>query len=675
MAAPNLSRRAFFKKSTADSWNLLWEAGPYYERVAEVLAQANSYAVFAGWQIDSRIELTTKRAESFRELVIRLCLENPDLHVYFLMWDYAYFFMFEREALQGWVWEGIHKRVHFVFDNRHPYGGSHHEKLVVVDGEIAFVGGVDICGDRWDSPEHLYTDARRSFCHDGEAHLPYHDLIVEVRGEVAAEIAGHIGLRWQELSSVSFPPLCWSAGVKRLNRAAGSYPVLISRTRASVGTRRPLLVRETEFLLRELIRQAQTQLVIENQYLWSRKIKDELLAVMRARRGTGFRLFLVLPSAEGGSFAFRMMGVLQTRLLDEIHQVALDTGTRLVFGCPFTRARGQNAERRIYVHSKVLIIDDRYLAIGSSNFNNRGFRLDSELTLTLVGETPELRADIRGQTGKIVGHWGAEAVAAFEGKVPVTPAESCAVYLKSYHATWDEYFRTTEGRCARLLPLQRIFDPQIPLGFLLRSRLAIGNLTRIRRALPIVIWGLLLLAPGLSLLLLRGLVEFAPAVLLPAITYALFLSMSWALPVPTLLASLCAGAQLGAVAGGALVFCSLLVSASLGYLLSRIFPNMVRMFLQKSSAGRISNALGARRLPVVMKIACDPRLSFQSKIVYQGVYSIPLRWFGPAVLVLTLVNCIFAVLGALLGIRGEPTLLLAGFVAVATIESLRRHYK
>ena len=40
---------------------------------------------------------------------------------------------------------------------RHPDGinfWSHHEKCVVIDQRIAFLGGIDLCYGRWDTPEH-----------------------------------------------------------------------------------------------------------------------------------------------------------------------------------------------------------------------------------------------------------------------------------------------------------------------------------------------------------------------------------------------------------------------------------------------------------------------------------------------------------------------------------------
>ena len=47
---------------------------------------------------------------------------------------------------------------------------AHHEKLVVVDNMLAFVGGVDLCFGRWDDPCHSLTDDKLT------GFEPYHDL-------------------------------------------------------------------------------------------------------------------------------------------------------------------------------------------------------------------------------------------------------------------------------------------------------------------------------------------------------------------------------------------------------------------------------------------------------------------------------------------------------------------
>jgi hypothetical protein len=51
--------------------------------------------------------------------------------------------------------------VHFRLDDDHPVGASHHQKLVVVDDRVAFVGGIDLAAARWDTPEHRAYDPRR----------------------------------------------------------------------------------------------------------------------------------------------------------------------------------------------------------------------------------------------------------------------------------------------------------------------------------------------------------------------------------------------------------------------------------------------------------------------------------------------------------------------------------
>src|SRR4051812_19897821 len=156
-SVPRLPHRAYTSYSQAYGWEEIWEAANYFARVSDLLEDARHNVVFVGWQVDSRIPMRQPdrpghpgRPETFQEKVIRICQERPSFRAYFLMWDHAYFYCLERQTLQGRVWEDVHPRVHFVFDNRHPFGGSHHEKLVIIDGKVALCGGIDLCDERWD---------------------------------------------------------------------------------------------------------------------------------------------------------------------------------------------------------------------------------------------------------------------------------------------------------------------------------------------------------------------------------------------------------------------------------------------------------------------------------------------------------------------------------------------
>jgi phosphatidylserine/phosphatidylglycerophosphate/cardiolipin synthase-like enzyme len=471
-----LSRRAFGRMTTSSTWNLIWDAGPYYEKVALALEEARSFVVFVGWQIDSRLELSVSRRETFKQTILRLCRQKPDLHFYFLMWDYSWLYALERERFQSLVWANIHERVHFIFDRHHPRGASHHEKLVLLDGERAFVGGVDICDDRWDSSQHLYFDRRRSRAHDRESHRPYHDLSVEIRGPAARDLVRCVGERWSDLSSIPFPHLVEKS--EQQGDSDEAYQVLISRTRASVNTKRPRLLRETEFLFRDLIRSAQSQLIIENQYYWSEAINEELMALMQARRGTEFKIFMVLPSGYGGSWAFKMMGVTQARLLKKLHDQARATSTQLFVGCPFVRSPDGRFERPMYVHSKVIIVDDRYMAIGSSNFNNRGLRLDTELTLTLVANEERSRRLIVKLAESIKEHWRSETV-----------------YLKPFFESWRRYFNTFPARMARHVGWEKVLDPICPVSYSWNSRYVFRSFARLSKSVPVI----LLVTVGLAI--------------------------------------------------------------------------------------------------------------------------------------------------------------------------------
>ena len=51
-----------------------------------------------------------------------------------------------------------HPYMSTVFSNPTSLRWSHHEKVVVVDRSIAFVGGIDLCFGRWDTHSHVLTD-------------------------------------------------------------------------------------------------------------------------------------------------------------------------------------------------------------------------------------------------------------------------------------------------------------------------------------------------------------------------------------------------------------------------------------------------------------------------------------------------------------------------------------
>jgi phosphatidylserine/phosphatidylglycerophosphate/cardiolipin synthase-like enzyme len=109
-------------------------------------------------------------------LLRHLARRSPQLQIYLLTWDYASVYAFERDvwARLRFTWR-MPRNVHFAFDARHPVGGSHHQKVVVIDDELAFCGGIDLTGHRWDTCEHRVEEPLRLNASD-QPYEPYHEV-------------------------------------------------------------------------------------------------------------------------------------------------------------------------------------------------------------------------------------------------------------------------------------------------------------------------------------------------------------------------------------------------------------------------------------------------------------------------------------------------------------------
>ncbi|MEK6578393.1 MAG: phospholipase D-like domain-containing protein, partial [Bdellovibrionota bacterium] len=426
---PSLSKRAYNHESSAASWEEIWEAGPYFRRISELMEDAKEFVVIVGWQIDSRLPMPLPDRpgapeaaaslhpgfETLIDKITRLCAAKPGLQFYFLMWDHAYFFVLERETWQRRIWENVHDQVHFLFDNRVPLGGSHHEKIALIDGKIALLGGIDLCDERWDTPNHFFHDPRRSLSFKKEIHGPYHDLAVQLTGHVCTQIHEHVAMRWNRLSTAPFPK------PKPLHLTDGGHRVYLSRTWAPIdaGTRGAPIIRENEFLFRDLIGLAERRIILEGQYYWSETINNLLIKKMHERKGGTFEIFLILGDLQYNPEWVQKMTPFQLGLLKKLEQAAIVSGTKLVMGCPYIYPSSDSQmaphsnefkPKRVYVHSKAVVIDDRFLSIGSTNLAARAFRLDTELNVTLQATTPSEVEHIQAFVRDLLHHWNLSTV-------------------------------------------------------------------------------------------------------------------------------------------------------------------------------------------------------------------------------------------------------------------------
>ena len=104
-----------------------------------------------------------------------------------------------------------HRRVHFRFDDQHPLGGSHHQKVVVIDDRLAFVGGTDLTGHRWDTSEHRIDEPLRTTL-TGKPYPPYHEVEAMVEGPIAADLGELARERWNRRGTRRLRTSRWRTG-------------------------------------------------------------------------------------------------------------------------------------------------------------------------------------------------------------------------------------------------------------------------------------------------------------------------------------------------------------------------------------------------------------------------------------------------------------------------------
>ena len=365
----------------ADTQRVAWliDGERYFGALASAIERAQRSVLLLGWDFHSRVRLRRgEREEEFVELLERVVRRRRRLHVRLLGWDFAMIYALEREFLPlARFQRGTHRRIHFRLDARHPLGASHHQKIAVIDDSIAFCGGLDVTACRWDTPEHLATDERRS--DPGfPSYGPFHDVQMLVDGGAARALGAIARERWRratgrrlrERDAEGDP---WPPEVEPDLCSAG---VAIARTEpASDG---PSGLRHVETLYLDAIHRARRSIYLENQYFTCSVVAEAL--AQRLTEPDAPEVVVVLPRSLSGWLEERTMGALMAREVARLRDA--DRSGRLRVVCPVLPG-----DAKLSVHSKVMIVDDRFARVGSANLSNRSMGLDTECDLAV--EVPE----------------------------------------------------------------------------------------------------------------------------------------------------------------------------------------------------------------------------------------------------------------------------------------------
>lgn len=405
----NLPAESEGRMAAVEASAVLVDARSYYRAFYRAALRAKRSILIAGWQFDTDAVLL--RGDDAREtelpvallpFLAALCEREPDLRIHVLAWDYSIAYAFEREWLQELKFAvSTPSRVRFEFAPHPSPTGSHHQKFAVIDGAIAFAGGMDLCDERWDDRGHEAHDPLRRSA-DGAPCRPNHEVQAVVTGEAAAVLADVFRERWFDACGETLgvvPPnreLALEFSRDELGETA-ELPLRATRVavlRTAVASDASV-DRQILRALERAIASAERLVYVETQYFTSRSIARALLARLGDATKPKLEIAVVIPRVADSSKEAFALGGTQHMVLGALEEAARATGHELRFLCSVADDSDPDSSAT-FIHSKVVIVDDRVLVVGSANMTERSMGFDTELALLWEAEgDARLESDIR----------------------------------------------------------------------------------------------------------------------------------------------------------------------------------------------------------------------------------------------------------------------------------------
>jgi phosphatidylserine/phosphatidylglycerophosphate/cardiolipin synthase-like enzyme len=326
--------------------------------IAYAIESAQTSVWVAGWYFTPEYRLRRDRTETLRDLFAAAAERGVDVRL--LGWGGAPLPLFHPdrgEAKQMARAFGRDTGVKVALDSKERPLHCHHEKIAVVDGRLALVGGIDLTsygGDRFDTHEHPPRES-----------VGWHDATSRFRGPAVADVAAHFRLRWHEVTGEELPETGEPA-------PGGDVELQVVRTiPEKIYARLPGGEFGIVASYLGALRAAQRLVYLENQFLWSPELVTVLADKLHNPPDDDFRLLVLLPAKpnNGKDDTRGQLGVL----------VDADSGAGRFLAC--TLYQGGGGARPVYVHAKIGLVDDAWLTIGSANLNAHSLFNDTEMNV------------------------------------------------------------------------------------------------------------------------------------------------------------------------------------------------------------------------------------------------------------------------------------------------------
>jgi phosphatidylserine/phosphatidylglycerophosphate/cardiolipin synthase-like enzyme len=389
---------------------VLVHGAEYFPRLLSTLTglRAGEWIHFTDWRGDPDERLDGPGTEIARVLAQ---LATSGVHVRGLVWrshpDQAHFSEQENLHLVETVNEAGGE---VLLDERVRHDGSHHQKLFVIrhpdvpDEDVAFIGGIDLCHGRRDDARHGGDEQAIELDPRYGPRPPWHDVQLEVRGPAVGDLAWTFRERWEDPTPLDHRNP-WRARIARVAREprrpdpmppapadprpVGHHAVQVLRTYPAKRPPHAFARQGERSIARAYFRafgRARRLVYLEDQYLWSGAAAGFLAERLRAE--PHLHLVAVVPRYpdRDGRFSGPPYRIGQQKAMEHLRRAG---GARVAFfdleapsGWP------------IYVHSKVCVIDDVWMIVGSDNLNIRSWTNDSEASCAVIDQLRDDREPV-----------------------------------------------------------------------------------------------------------------------------------------------------------------------------------------------------------------------------------------------------------------------------------------
>jgi phosphatidylserine/phosphatidylglycerophosphate/cardiolipin synthase-like enzyme len=274
--------------------------------------------------------------------------------------------------------------------DRHPRSYCHHQKSWLVDageaGEVAFVGGINL----------LHSSAAARAGHPAVGVAQDHDVYVEVRGPAATDVHHNFVQRWNGASERARPDGAWPDPGSAadldfptfLSPPAGEVPVQMTRTvmeglysdetATPGGKPYAITAGETSTLEQYLaaIGAAGEAIYLEDQAIACPVTVDALAAALER----GVQVFFLVPGNAHPAFVRARRNPRAAFFFEKLAALARYPDFTLA---AIAGSRGEGHYDEVYVHAKIMLVDDAWATIGSTNVAERSFHRDTELNASV----------------------------------------------------------------------------------------------------------------------------------------------------------------------------------------------------------------------------------------------------------------------------------------------------